>query len=193
MFEGVHSQYRAERQRLVETKDLIGGDVATLEDTVRTYGDSYASPTYPRLRAFPTLTGEPLFSRTAPGGSMEQMLLKAWVIDIYSRWESMYRNQLKHENRHLRGAIRPLQQVLGDLGHIRNDLFHNGIAKRNESGRCEILRWFKVGEAGRRRGHGSSSMRRGWSGSAVGGGQPAGRAGGVVLAAACACATSSTS
>ena len=146
MLEGVHSQYRAERQRLVEANDLSGGDVATLEDALRTYGDSYASPTYPRLRAFPTATGEPLFSRAAPGGSMEQMLLKAWVIDIYSRWESTYRNQLKHESRHLPGAIRPLQQVLGDLGHIRNDLFHNGIAKRNESGRCEILRWFKVGD-----------------------------------------------
>ena len=146
MFEGVHSQHRAERQRLVEKKDLSGGDVATLEDAVRTYGDSYASPTYPRLRAFPTLTGEPLFSRTAPGGSMEQMLLKAWVIDIYSRWESKYRNQLKHENRHIPGAISPLQQVLGDLGHIRNDLFHNGIAKEDHSGRCEILRWFQVDE-----------------------------------------------
>ena len=83
MLEGVHSQYRAERQRLVEANDLSGGDVATLEDALRTYGDSYASPTYPRLRAFPTATGEPLFSRAAPGGSMEQMLLKAWVIDIY--------------------------------------------------------------------------------------------------------------
>ena len=80
------------------------------------------------------------------GGPIEQMLLKAWVIGIYSRWESKYRNQLKHENRDLPGAIRPLQQVLGDLGHIRNDLLHNGIAKRNDSGRCEILRWFKVGE-----------------------------------------------
>ena len=146
MFEGVHSQHRAERQRLVEKKDLSGGDVETLEDAVRTYGDSYASPTYPRLRAFQTLTGEPLFSRTAPGGSMEQMLLKAWVIDIYSRWESKYRNQLKHENRHIPGAISPLHQVLGDLGHIRNDLFHNGIAKGDHSGRCEILRWFQVGE-----------------------------------------------
>ena len=146
MLEGVHSQYRAERQRLVETAGLNGGDVATLEDAVRTYGDSYAWPTYPRLRAVPTLTGEPLVNRTAPGGAMEQMLWKAWFIDIYSWWESKYRNQLKHENRHLPGAIRPRQQVLGDLGHIRNDLLHNGIAKRNESGRCEILRWFNVGE-----------------------------------------------
>ena len=123
-----------------------GGTVATLDDAVRTYGDSYPVPSYPKPRAVPMLTREPLFRRTAPGGPMEQALMKVWLIDIYSRWESHYRTQLKREIRYLRGAIRPRQQVLGDLGHIRNDLLHNGIAKPKDIGRCEILRWFKVGE-----------------------------------------------
>ena len=123
-----------------------GGTVATLDDVVRTYGDSYPVPSYPKPRAVPMLTREPLFRRTAPGGPMEQALMKVWLIDIYSRWESHYRTQLKREIRYLRGAIRPRQQVLGDLGHIRNDLLHNGIAKPKDIGRCEILRWFKVGE-----------------------------------------------
>ena len=146
MLEDVHSRHQAERRRLDQANDESGGNITSLEDAVRAQGDTYAFPTYPKLRALPALTGEPLFRRSGPDGPMEQTLMKAWLIEIYSRWESRYRTQLKHEVRHLPGGIRPRQSVLGDLGHIRNDLLHNGIAKQRESGRCQILRWFTVGE-----------------------------------------------
>ena len=37
--------------------------------------------------------------------------------------------------------------LFGDMRLIRNDIIHNrGIASRNKSGRCEVLKWFVEGE-----------------------------------------------
>ena len=146
LLDAIHKRHLEERQRLVRVMGESGGALKTLEDAVRTAGNQYHSPKYPKLRGFPESRGEPLFVRTAPGGSMEQTAFNGWVVEVYSLWESSYRNQLKHEAREIPGAIRPRHQVLGDLGHIRNDLLHNGIAKRKEAAGCEILRWFSEGE-----------------------------------------------
>ena len=147
MLEDVHLSHLAERRRLKQAKDASGSHVATLEDALHAQGDTYASPTYPTLRALPALAGEPLFRRSAPDGPMEQTLMKAWLIGVYGLWESPCRNQLEHEIKDVPGSIRPRQQVLGELGYIRNDLVHNnGIAKRRGAARCETLRWFREGE-----------------------------------------------
>lgn len=87
-----------------------------------------------------------MFKLSEPEGRMEQTALKAWVAEVFDLWESRYRTQLQHNTRELHGSARPRQQVLGDLRHIRNNLLHNGNAKRGEGGRCEILRWFSAGE-----------------------------------------------
>ena len=146
MLRGIHAIHLVERQRLVLARDASDDTAKTLEDAVRIWGDANLIPTYPRLRAFPLLTGDPLFGRTAPDGPMEQIVFRGWVSEVYDRWESHYRTQLKHETRDLPGAIRPRQQVLGDLRHIRNNLLHNGIARRGEAASCEVLRWFTKGE-----------------------------------------------
>ena len=146
MLEAIHSIHLAERQRLIPTMTESGGALETLEDVVRAGGDVYSIPVYPKLRAFPSLVREPLFRRSAPDGRMEQLAFKGWIAEVFDLWESVYRTQLKHEIRELRDAIRPRQQVLGDLRHIRNNLLHNGTAKRGEAANCEILRWFTVGE-----------------------------------------------
>ena len=145
--EAIHLKHLEERERLVPATGPEGGDVTALEDSVRTRGDVRPLPSYPMLRAFPVLTGEPLITRTAPGGTMEQIALKAWFSGVYALWEHPYRTQLKHETRYLSGSIRPRQQVLGDLGLIRNDLLHhNAVAQQRFAARCEILQWFSVDE-----------------------------------------------
>ena len=147
MLEAIHIKHVAERQRLLHAKNVSGDAIKTIEDAIRTSGDFYFPPTYPNLRASLSLTGEPLFERTAPDGPMEQAVFKGWVAEVHDRWESHYRTQLKHEIRVLPSAIRPRQQVLGDLRHIRNNLLHKSIARRGEAASCVILRWFTDGEA----------------------------------------------
>ena len=144
--EAIHSKHLAEQQRLTQAMDASTGSIPTLTDAVRIHGDNYPRPTYPRPRAFPTLTGEPLFRRTAPGGAMEQTAFRGWVSDVYDLWETRYRTQLKRDMRDLSGAIRPRQDALGDLRHIRNNLLHRGIAKRGEAASCEVLQWFNEGD-----------------------------------------------
>lgn len=146
MLDGIHAKHLAERQRLIRVISESGGALKTLEDSIPVAGDGYLGPKYPSLRVFLDMKGEALFRRTAPGGSMEQTAFKGWVAEVWYLWESSYRNQLRHDNREMPGAIRPRHQVLGDLRHLRNDLFHNGIAKRGEAGNCEVLRWFSEGE-----------------------------------------------
>lgn len=146
LLEAIHAKHMVERQRLTQALAASGIAPKTLEDSLRTAGNVRVHPTYPRLRGFPLLTGEPLFGRSEPYGPMEQTAFKGWVAEVYDLWESRYRTQLRHNTRELPGSIRPRQRVLGDLRHIRNNLLHNGIAKRGEAGSCEILRWFSEGE-----------------------------------------------
>ena len=144
LLDAIHSIHKVERQRVVRTLQASDGTIKTFEDAVRASGEPI--PAYPQLRASPCLVGEPLLARTAPGGPMEQNAFKGWIAEVYDRWESVYRNQLKHEAREVPRAIRPRQQVLGDLRHIRNNLVHKGIAKRGGAADCEILRWFAADE-----------------------------------------------
>ncbi len=146
MLNAIHGIHLEERQRLMRVMGDSDGAFKTMGDALSAAGDSCRDPEYPKLRGFPELRNEPLLVRTEPGGSMEQTAFNGWVVEVYSIWETTYRNQLKHDNRKVPGAIRPQNQVIGDLGHIRNDLVHNGIAKPKDTGRCEVLTWFSVGE-----------------------------------------------
>ena len=146
MLNAIHEIHLEERQRLMQVVDDSDGAIKTLEDALSAAGDDYRGPEYPKLRGFPELKNEPLFVRTEPGGSMEQTAFNGWVVEVYSIWETSYRNQLRHDNRKIPGVIRPQNQAIGELGHIRNDLVHNGIAKPRETGRCEVLTWFSVSE-----------------------------------------------
>lgn len=146
MLDGIHATHHAEGQRLSEALGKSDRPATLPEDAVRGLGDISVPTTYPSLRGFPQLTGEPLITRSAPRGPMEQTAFKGWLSDVYDRWESHYRTQLKHATSVLPGAIRPRQPVLGDLRHIRNNLLHSGIARKGEAADCEILKWFAKGE-----------------------------------------------
>ena len=144
--DAIQAKHHQQRQHLTGIVDASDGDLKTLEDAVRTHGNSSSMWGPPRLRAYPMLIGEPLFRRTELDGSMEHSALKGWVYEVYDRWDSGYRNYLKHAAAGVPGAIRPLQEVIGDLRHIRNNLIHKGIAKKGEAGDCKILKWFERGE-----------------------------------------------
>ena len=146
VLEGIHSRHLAEWRRVGQAVASTGGTPENLEQAMRAFGEGYAAPTYPKLRALPLLIGEPLFRRTAPDGPMERLAFKGWLREVYYLWERHYRNQLKHEARHLPGAIHPRLEVLGDLKDIRNDLVHKGIARRGKAADCKILRWFTQDE-----------------------------------------------
>lgn len=146
LLEAIHGKYLAERQRLIRAVQASDGKLKTLEDAMRAVGNVEVVPAYPKLRAHPSLSGEPLLRRTAPDGPMEQIAFKCWVSEVWDLWENRYRNQLKHVFRRLPSAIRPRQKVLGDLRHIRNNLVHGGIARSGQAADCEILRWFTDGE-----------------------------------------------
>ena len=111
LLELIHGKYLAERQRLVHAMQANNGKLRTLDDAVRAIGDVGFVPVYPRLRAFPSLSGEPFFVRTAPDGPMEQTVLRGWVYEVWDLWESRFRTQLKHEKDTAAMRI----QVLSDL------------------------------------------------------------------------------
>lgn len=147
MLESVHAKHLTERQRLLDTTDNTSNAGANaFEDNVRAGVISRCSPVYPKLRVSLYLIGDRFMERTAPDGPMEQFLFRGWVSDVYDLWESKYRNQLDHEFGKRPGAVRPRQQVLGDLRRIRNNLIHGGVARKGGAANCEILKWFTDGE-----------------------------------------------
>ena len=144
--EAIHAIHLTEHRRLIQAIEQSNGHIKTLDEALEAIGNVSFIPSYPKLRACLSLHGEPLFRRTAPDGSIEQFLFKAWLCEIWDLWESHYRTQLKSTIQGLSNTIRPRQNVLGDLRHIRNNLIHRGIARRNEAASCQVLRWFTENE-----------------------------------------------
>lgn len=110
--------------------------------------NSFPTPDYPPLRVIPFVSeNAPFRRRVAPGGPVEQFVLKAWVVETYSIWEHDYRNKLGRHFRQLtpRG-IRPEVDVLGDLGYIRGDLVHHKAVAKKCAAKCSVLKWFSRGE-----------------------------------------------
>lgn len=145
------AMHLAEKKNVEYRRDARGASAISLEDAVRAWGNDSHTPEYPRLRAGLSIYGEPLFTRTATNGPIEQTLLRGYIVDIFGLWERRYRNHLKRAFDHIPGSIRPRQDVLGDMRLIRNDLLHSDVSQRNESASCKTLRWFKEGEPMRMR------------------------------------------
>lgn len=78
-------------------------------------------------------------------GAVEQFAYRAWIVEVYSRWEHGFRPQFKAAVGPV--GIPPQINVMNDLRHIRNDLIHaHGQATKEHCGKCEVLRWFEPGE-----------------------------------------------
>lgn len=108
----------------------------------------FPTPEYPPLRVFPYVSENAPFSRrVGPGGPVEQFVLKAWFVGVYSIWEDDYRNRLLNHFQQLTPhAIRPEADVLGDLGYIRGDLVHHRAVANKCAAKCTVLKWFSHGE-----------------------------------------------
>lgn len=82
------------------------------------------------------------------GGDVEQFAYRSWLIEVASlveRFRPEVRDLFKQVSP---SAIQPETPVLGDLNRMRNDLLHNKrIASQEQTGRCEVLKWFDVGDA----------------------------------------------
>ncbi len=80
------------------------------------------------------------------GGEMEQLAYKGWIVEIYRIWEDCNRKKLKNSF-NVSDAILPVLPVMGDLRKIRNDFVHgDGTAKDSNKNKCEVLKWFGLGE-----------------------------------------------
>lgn len=78
-------------------------------------------------------------------GAVEQFAYRAWIVEVYSRWEHRFRPQFKAAVGPT--GIPPEINVMNDLRHIRNNLIHaQGQATKEHCGKCEVLRWFELGE-----------------------------------------------
>lgn len=78
-------------------------------------------------------------------GPVEALLGRQWVVSVYALWEEEYRPRLAKA--HGRDPAEEMYPLLGDLRRIRNDVVHHrGIATADNTGHCEVLRWFQSGE-----------------------------------------------
>ena len=109
--------------------------------------NSFPGPDHPPLKVLPHVSKNTPFSdAVAPGGRVEQSAFKAWVVEVYSIWGTIYRGKLHTTFKTtIPSAIRPETDVLGDLGYIRTDLVHRkGVGSK--CAKCKVLKWFTTGE-----------------------------------------------
>ncbi len=86
-----------------------------------------------------------LAERLAPEGPVVRALGQQWIVMVASKWNDHYRaliaKALGIEKNELKDA------AMADINRMRNDIVHHrGIASTGNTGRCEALRWFEVGE-----------------------------------------------
>jgi len=84
------------------------------------------------------------------------MAYVGWVGSVFSNWEHCHRDKIRdalkqspptiYEPQEMFHQVNPVLTVMGDLRHIRNDMLHKGVATTDDIAKCEILKWFEVGE-----------------------------------------------
>ena len=78
-------------------------------------------------------------------GEAAQLAYKGWLVLIAGLWERYRKATPLHKEGGPRYGVQTA--LYGDWHKIRNDVLkHNGVAQKNNSGRCEILKWFEDGE-----------------------------------------------
>jgi len=85
-------------------------------------------------------------------GSVALQIGHQWIVHVYHLWENDFRAKISnHRGLTDRKAEHPYNNLsvphIGDLSLMRNDILkHRGVASRNNSGRCKVLKWFGPGE-----------------------------------------------
>jgi hypothetical protein len=86
-----------------------------------------------------------LAERLAPEGSVVRALGQQWLVTVAALWNDHYRARIAAA---LGIEMNDLTDVaMADVNRMRNDVIHHrGIATQRNTGRCELFRWFAVGE-----------------------------------------------
>ena len=105
-------------------------------------GRTIAGPCLAHLKTFPSVStvGEDMLG---PAGEATQLAFKAWVADVYDKWEKS-----RYRTREFIGdeGIPVEVDCMGDFRLIRNDLIHSGYGTEGKSGKCKVLKWFRPSE-----------------------------------------------
>ena len=106
----------------------------------------YPVPVLSSLKAYPFVPPMDLYEIFRPEGEVQQIAFKGWICEVFNTVWEHERKQLKKALGGDSQSISPQMDCMGDLRHIRNDLIHKGQATSGETGKCTILKWFKVGD-----------------------------------------------
>jgi hypothetical protein len=92
-----------------------------------------------------TLSQEQLKREIEDQGRAPRLLGHMWVVFVFTAWEHEYRPRLAEAK-----ACKPDEvevAVFGDLRHYRHDILHHGgVASKEHTGKCEVLKWFQIGD-----------------------------------------------
>jgi hypothetical protein len=76
---------------------------------------------------------------------VSRTLGQQWIVLVASLWNDHYRDRLAQAKGVAKNEVR--DRYLADINRMRNDIVHHrGIATAHNTGRCEVLKWFSVGE-----------------------------------------------
>lgn len=83
--------------------------------------------------------------RLADDGPVAEQLGQQWLVLVCTECEDHYRQQIADAAGVTKNDVK--FPVMGDVSKMRNDVVHHrGVATKGNSGRCEVLTWFKPGD-----------------------------------------------
>jgi hypothetical protein len=83
--------------------------------------------------------------RLGPEGDVVRALGQQWVVMVASQWNDHYRKRIADALGVKTNEV--ADPILADINRMRNDILHHrGIATARNTGRCEVLQWFREGE-----------------------------------------------
>ncbi len=103
-------------------------------------------PVVPGVAITSNLDGYSRDGLYGPEGTLAQAAFKGWLTQVDDSWTEPTRSKTRKAMKRY-GVGFPEADVLGDFHKIRNDLVHHRReASKDNAGRCELLKWFEVGQ-----------------------------------------------
>ncbi len=123
----------------------LGGMARTPENPDPQIFIGNGNPNLPETQTYAGWRLSKALEEIVPHGPVDMRLGRQWLVSMFAAWEHDFRQRLAVAHGVEHDSI--VVPLFGDLRLLRHDVLHcRGIATSDHAGRCQLLRWFQVGD-----------------------------------------------
>ena len=127
---------------VLRLQEIVAGAPPNPENAEPSMHIGIGDPNLPTARAYQVWRFSEL---PAKGAFTKQWIGQQWIVGVFAGWDEEYRPRMSSAFGCPPESL--THDALGDLRLMRNDILHHrGVASRENTGRCRLLRWCAVGD-----------------------------------------------